>query len=117
MKKVVYNTCFGGFSISKECAQYMADRGSKECIELLTKSAEDKHEKLDDATWFSGSLWDTPRHDAILILAVEYLGSEKASGEGAALEVHELKGDRYYIEEYDGSESVIEPHTIHWTVV
>ena len=114
MKKVVYNTCFGGFSISKECAQYMSDRGNKECMEMLTKSAEDKHEGVDD---IGGSLWDTPRHDAILVMAVEHLGSEKASGDCAVLEVHELKDDRYYIEEYDGSESVIEPHTISWTVV
>ena len=116
--KVVYNTCFGGFSISKECAQYMANRGNKECMELLARSAEDKHDEPGgDDLWFSGGLYDTPRHDAILVMAVEHLGSERASGDSAALEVHELTNDRYYIDEYDGTETVIEPHTISWIAI
>ena len=66
---------------------------------------------------FYGSLYNTPRHDSLLIMAVEQLGTKKASGPAAALRVRELKGNRYYIDEYDGSESVVEPGDIKWTVV
>jgi len=103
--KVVYNTCFGGFSISRECAEWLADRGNLECINMLT----DKE--------FYGGLYETPRHDPTLVLAVEQLGSKVASGSCAKLALHVLHGDRYYIEEYDGNEGVIEPKAIEWIVV
>jgi|1_EtaG_2_1085319.scaffolds.fasta_scaffold04159_3 hypothetical protein len=126
--KVVYNTCFGGFGISKACAEWLAARGNLECINMLedlvrassnldrcigagAESTDDFEER------FHGGLYDTPRHDAILIMAVEHLGTRKASGSSAELKVHELKGDRYYIDEYDGSESVVEPKDINWIVV
>ena len=106
--KVVYNECFGGFSISRACAQWMADHGNKECMDMVLRP--DEH--------FYGDLGETtPRHDALLVMAVEHLGQEKASGDCAALVVHELKGDRYFIDEYDGSESVVEPHSLKWVKV
>ena len=111
MTKVVYNRCFGGFSISKECAQWLADRGNKECMDMISD------QPLSSAGGFYGHLGATPRHDVLLVMAVEHLGTKKASGSHAELAVHELKGDRYYIDEYDGSESVVEPHTITWTKV
>ena len=96
----------------------MADRGNKECMELLKEEEEDElHHIRESPHFFSGGLRDTPRHDAILVMAVEHLGSERASGDNASLEVHELLSDRYYIEEYDGTETVIEPHTISWIAV
>ena len=110
VRKVVYNRCFGGFAISRECAQWLADRGNKECIDML-------NEPCDEPSGFYGNLYDTPRHDALLVMAVEHLGTEKASGGSSELSVHELQSDRYYIDEYDGSESVVEPHTINWIEV
>lgn len=107
MTKVVYNGCFGGFSISKECAEYMANLGNKECLRNLESESDGM---------FYGYLDDTPRHDAILVLAIEALG-EKANGTSASLQVREIKGDRYYIDEYDGSESVVTPQDIKWTVI
>tara|TARA_Y100000034_G_scaffold82626_1_gene98979 strand:- start:2966 stop:3331 length:366 start_codon:yes stop_codon:yes gene_type:complete len=109
MRKVVYNNCYGGFSISEECIRFLADRGNEECIALV-----------DNRDWHRGaSLYDSvlPRHDALLVIAVETLGSERASGRSANLAVHTLKGDRYYIDEYDGSEAVIEPDDINWIEV
>ncbi len=111
MKKVVFNRNFGGFSISKECAQWLADRGNKECIELLKRRY-----GVEDSEFYGYIEW-TPRHDALLVMAVEELGPSLAGGDGCELDVHELVGRRYYIEEYDGSESVIEPHTIPWIEV
>jgi hypothetical protein len=42
------------------------------------------------------------------VRCVETLGDE-AGGRVANLEVRELKGNRYRIDEYDGSEEVYEP--------
>ena len=109
--KVVYNTCFGGFSISYECATWMAHRGNQECLRLLKEADEDPDME------FYGSLSRTPRHDALLVMAVEHLGQERASGYCAELDVHELSGDRYVIREYDGAEHIEEPHNIDWVTV
>jgi hypothetical protein len=105
--KVVFNACFGGFSISKECAEFMANLGNKECLHNLAEA---------EGGEFHGYLDDTPRHDAILILAVEALG-KKASRSCSDIQIREITGDRYYIDEYDGSESVVTPRDISWTIV
>jgi len=109
MTKVAYNACFGGFQISLACAEYMANLGNKECLRDLAIDEEGRAQ-------FYGTLDDTPRHDAILILALEALG-EKASGSCSDIQVREIKGDRYYIDEYDGSESVVTPQDIEWTLI
>lgn len=50
------------------------------------------------------------RHDEALVEAVETLGSKKSSGSCAQLKVIEIPITVYNIEEYDGYESVSEPH-------
>ena len=104
--KVVYNDCFGGFSISHACAKRMAELGNKEAQSMLE----------DTTDRFYGYLYDTTRHDSTLVQAVEELG-ETASGHAANLRIHELSGDKYYIDEYDGSETVVEPEDICWITV
>lgn len=104
--KVVYNATYGGFSISRACAERMAELGNKEAAELI--------EDLDDR--FYGYLEETPRHDLALVQAVEELG-ESANGSVASLCVRELSGRRYIIREYDGSETVVEPEDINWIEV
>lgn len=104
--KVVYNATFGGFSISRACAVRMAELGNKEAAEMLAEEVE---------RWY-GYLYETPRHDRALVQAVEELG-DAAGGDMAALDVHELSGRRYVIDEYDGSETVVEPEDISWIEV
>ena len=50
------------------------------------------------------------RHDESLVEAVETLGSKKASGSCAQLKVVEIPIKVYNIDEYDGLESISEPH-------
>ena len=57
-----------------------------------------------------------PRHDPELVKTVEDLGNA-ANGSYARLRVKELKGNRYIIREYDGSENVVEPDDIKWITV
>lgn len=80
MRKVVYNACYGGFSLS------------------------DKALKLGQS--ISGNPmwgdWDVPRHDPVLVRVVETLGKE-ANGEYADLRVTTVTGP-YCILHYNGYE-------------
>lgn len=103
--KIVLNKCFGGFSISKECAQYMAELGCERA----------KKELSDDGEFFGygyvdGMKGGYDRSSEYLVAAVEKLG-ERANGNLSSLRVVEIPDDvDYYIDEYDGIESVHENH-------
>ena len=104
--KVVYNNCFGGFVISRACAERMAELGNKEAQSMIEA----------ESYRFHGFIYETPRHDSILVQAVEELG-EDASGDMSELRIYELSGDKYFIDEYDGSETVVEPKDVCWIEV
>src|SRR6266853_2252083 len=81
--KVVYNATYGEYKLSEEALKML-----------------DNNENLE-------------RHHPKLVEVVEKL-VDKASGDccgydTAKLAIHELSGIKYYIEEYDGLETVIEP--------
>lgn len=111
--KVVYNNCFGGFSISHACAVRMAELGNKEAQQMIKDEVD---YPSDSSIGFYGILSFTPRHDSILVQAVEELG-EDASGSMSELRVYELSGDKYFIDVYDGSETVVEPKDVAWIEV
>ena len=103
MNKVVYNACFGGFSISLTAMKWLAENGRDEIKAIAVKCLrESPNEK------FGFHFCDIQRHDPDLVRCVETLGYV-ANGWCANLEVRELKGNRYRITEYDGSEDVYEP--------
>ena len=93
--KVVYNDCYGGFSLSKEAIDWYKELTGK-LGEIYAR--------------------DISRHDPALVKVVETLGA-KADGYLASLRVKEIKGNKYRIEEYDGVESVVEPDDIEWIEV
>jgi len=93
-RKVVINTCFGGFGLSE--------------LALVT-IAERKRVKVADF-----SVYDLDRDDYDLVTVVEGLG-DKANGSHAKLKVVEIPADvAWQIEEYDGSEHIAEQHRIWW---
>jgi hypothetical protein len=85
MKKIVINTCYGGFNISEEAI---------------------KHLNYDGPI----SAWDIPRDDARLIATVEELG-HLANGQYAELKIVEIPDDVDWqiIEDY-GVEHIAEKH-------
>ena len=90
MRKVVINTCFGGFGLSKLATGMLAER---------------KGIKVEDVHYY-----DLERDDADLVAVVEELG-KKANGMHAALKVVEIPSDIvWFVEEYDGSEHIAEAH-------
>ena len=96
--KVVINRCYGGFSISKKAAEYMAERGSEIAKKDLSLPSEYFHS------------YDYERTDPLLIEAIETLGKE-ANGDSANLAIIEIPNDMdWYIDEYDGMESIHENH-------
>jgi len=122
MTKVVYNNRYGGFSISEKCAKHMADRGCKYALRLLKRyDAELESERC----WFG--YWDGDRHDPLLVEAVETIGFGSGADDGehagsrlsreSQLQIAKVASGRYFIREYDGGETVIEPQDIDWIVV
>ena len=106
MNKVVFNNCFGGFSLSVKAVKWLAENGHgkiKEKAQAYLKGM------IDRMSRFGCHLEDIDRHDPDLVRCVETLGSLASGGELAHLEIAELKGNRYRIDEYDGAETVYEP--------
>lgn len=90
MKKIVINTCFGGFGLS-----------SKALLSIATK----KGVPLEDFEYY-----DLPRDDPDLVAVVEELGSS-ANWSVSNLKIVEIPdGLQWGIEEYDGIEWVAEEH-------
>ena len=90
VRKVIINTCCGGFSLSElACETYARDRG------ILRSEF---------------SQYELERDDPFLVGVVEQLGN-KANGDYSKLKVVEIPADvKYTIEEYDGSEWIAEVH-------
>lgn len=89
-RKVVINTCFGGFGLSDEAQIiYATEKG------------------LDMAEF---SMYEIKRDDPVLVQVVEELGT-KADGWASHLKVVEIPDDvEYTIEDYDGVEHIAEVH-------
>jgi hypothetical protein len=85
--KIVKNGCYGGFSLSEEAYNYL------------------------DLPWDGyGYEFENHRDNPKLVEVVETLG-RKASGVNASLMIVEVPDDvEWYIDEYDGWESVRERH-------
>jgi len=97
MTKIVYNTCYGGFGLSKKAKE---------------RYWELKGEPWQDPWWYH----EVHRADPILVQVVEELG-EGANGRDAYLDIRELPaGTLYRIDEYDGMENVITQDEYEWSV-
>lgn len=114
MRKVVYNACYGGFSLSEDAVRLGRELSRDERWGGIVLKG-DKYDNGEECLSFHGGYldYDTPRHDEILVQVVEKLGSEKASGSFAKLKIAEIEGP-YRIDEYDGFESVETPDSYDW---
>ena len=99
MTKIVYNACYGGFSLS--------DAAIMRYAELTGLPLTDKNKYI----WRR----DIRRDDPILAQVVEELG-DQADGFCASLAIVELPvGTKYRIDEYDGYESVMTLDDYKWS--
>jgi len=122
MTKIVYNGCFGGFSLSTAgVRRYLELKGipfveeEDDSWSWSTVRFRIGYDEDDVPDYFS-SYDIEDRADPVLVQVVEELG-EEASGDCADLCIRELdRGTRYRIQEYDGSEWVETPEDINWQV-
>jgi hypothetical protein len=122
MNKIVYNACYGGFSLSDKAYELYAELAGIKiypekdswCTHYYTSAATGDKSVDDERKWlYSG---DMSRHDTFLVQTVEQLGDE-ANGSCAKLRIYETDSDRYIIEEYDGNESVVVSYDNSWVVI
>ena len=93
MTKIVYNTCFGGFSISTAAWERYVELGGK-----------------------AENGYHLERTDPILVQVVEELG-ENANSLFSELAIADVPaGTKYRIDEYDGNESVMTIDDYEWSV-
>lgn len=111
MAKVIYNKCFGGYSISVEAVMAYA-KAIGINIEPLDQDAQSytRYGFTDMAHVKGQPVCFDPRtierHDPVLVDIIEKLG-KKANGMCAELAIEELSsGCVYRITEYDGKETV-----------
>jgi hypothetical protein len=98
--KVVYNACFGGFSLSGAAYEWLMARDPSLNLEQVPKYE-------DFVRWD-----DRPRHHPLLVECVETL-KKKANGAFAELRIAKVDG-KYRIDSYDGCEDVQVPEDIEW---
>jgi len=118
MPKVVVNACYGGFSLSDEAVIRYAEIKGMNLIKITSTYGEgensytSEHFAIDgiddgDHYFYHG---DIDRDDPILVQVVEELG-RKADGDFASLRIADVPNDvKWYIDEYDGIETVREEH-------
>ena len=112
--KIVINNQYGGFSVSREALLRLRDLGEKTAL-----SETDYGEMFEDGSgprkpFGQNSEGDfcrsIPRDSPELVQVVEKLGKD-ANGEYAHLKVVEIPdGVDWYIDEYDGIETIHEQH-------
>ncbi len=107
--KVVLNSCFGGFGLSKAAIQMLIDKHGLDIDSDYGYVGNDDFGIVDDNM-------DAYRMDKRLVSVVKKLGVDKASGKHAALRIVDVPDDvvdvhGWHISDYDGCESV---HQSHW---
>ena len=104
MRKVVYNSTFGGYALTQEAVLLGRKLSNNpNWGELVLKGEKYPNGTINE--WADEVFPDDnilPRHDPILVQVVETLGKV---GDLAITEVKH----KYRIHEYDGAETVIEP--------
>ena len=127
--KIVYNSCYDGYTLSYKAIDWLSEHGSERTKNFIAqkrieaKEIEDfssaSQERIDNVTRFyviDAVRSFLKRHDPDLVAVVEALG-EEVNGTLSKLAIEEIDGDRYYIDEYDGIETVITPDCICWEVI
>ena len=105
--KIVINTCYGGFGLSEEAGEWLLANGIEEPFKSQIQKSlnRDKKDSLSGGIWCDLQGYSNRTHP-LLVKCVEVLG-EKANGKYSELEVEEVSGNYFRIDEYDGDESVL----------
>lgn len=117
-KKVVINTCFGGFGLSGVAFRRWCELSNSKYMSVRNEELFEKYgiENFYTYTILDGNMEiddsDIDREDVNLVAVVEEMG-EDAWGDYAELKVVEIPADvDYDIHDYDGIESIHEKHRV-----
>jgi len=101
MVRVVINCAFGGFQLTRKATEMIAARGNALAIEDLTL-----------VQFYGFAFSDHERRtDPDLVAVIEEIGN--IAGNGTSLKVIDIPDDvKWYIDEYDGAESIHEEHRV-----
>lgn len=115
MHKIVYNNCYGGFSLSMTAVEWLGSHCTDSELRCLIKQVLNEggnlHIIYTVSDWF-----DDKRHHNDLVAVVEALG-DKANGSCAKLDIKQIYKNQYKICNYDGLEEVIVPDDLDWIVI
>lgn len=126
--KIVYNDCYGGYTLSDKAIDWLSEHGSEKTKNFIAQKrieAKEKdafsyasQERIDNAKFYVMDAVRSflNRHDHDLVAVVEALGKE-VNGTFSKLAIAEIDEDKYFIDEYDGRESVVTPADLCWEVI
>ena len=127
--KIVYNSCYGGYSLSDKAIDWLSEHGSERTKNFIAQKRIEAKEIEDFTSASQERIYNVTkfyvmdavrsflkRHDPDLVAVVEALGKE-VNGTFSELDIEEIDEDKYFIEEYDGSETVVTPDDICWEVI
>lgn len=119
MTKIVYNACFGGFGLSKEAVQRYGEIKGLNLVFIQDDTFTDLgrwHRDGNPDYEYYFDVNSIERTDPALVQVVEELG-EKANDRYSDLQIEDLDpGTRYYIDEYDGHETIMTVDSIDWSI-
>ncbi len=122
MNKIVYNNCYGGFSLSEKAVlRYLDLKGievypEKCCGFSMYWLSPPCGNPQSDGYRECFNDREIVRHDPALVQVVEELRGE-ANGTCANLQIYETESNQYMIEEYDGNETVVVSYDDCWTYI
>lgn len=127
--KIVYNNCYGGYSLSDKAIDWLSEHGSERTKNFIAQKRIEAKETEDFTSASQERIYNVTkfyvmdavrsflnRHDPDLVAVVEALGKE-VNGTFSELDIEEIDEDKYFIEEYDGRETVVTPDDICWEVI
>jgi hypothetical protein len=110
--KIVYNACYGGFSLSDAAIRRYAEIKGLDLVAIQNGYSLDWQTAAGE--YFSSR--DIPRDDKALVQVVEEM-QEAANGLCADLAIEDVPSSTLYrIDEYDGMESVMTQADYDWKV-
>ena len=122
--KIVYNSCYGGYSLSDKAIDWLSEHGSERTKNFIAQKRIEAKEIEDFTSASQERIYNVTkfyvmdavrsflkRHDPDLVAVVEALGKE-VNGTFSELDIEEIDEDKYFIEEYDGRETVVTPDDI-----
>lgn len=126
--KIVYNDCYGGYTLSDKAIDWLSEHGSESTKNFIAQKRIEAKEKEDFSSASQESIDNAKfyvmdavrsflkRHDPDLVAVVEVLGKE-VNGTFSELAIAEIDEDKYFIDEYDGRETVVIPADLCWEVI